>query len=241
MALATCAVAYEDGSLTVAGSGTAWLSVPSGLLVTRDGGRKWSLIRQPPADALSLATPLTGWRVRGYDANLRLEATRDGGTTWRAVRQPCRAASEALVSQPTPRHGWILCLFVPGAGLQGKILYETRDGGMTWRLRARNAFLGPAVGNLPDGGYPGAIEFLANGRGWISEARWWTITTEDGGRLWSRLRITTDDSRIGSSVSFVSDRSGFILVDENGRRRIELDRTRDGGRTWHVVNTWRYL
>jgi len=67
------------------------------------------------------------------------------------------------------------------------------------------------------------------------------MTTEDGGRLWSRLRITTDDSRIGSSVSFVSDRVGFILVDETGSRRIELDRTSDGGRTWHVVKAWRYL
>ena len=116
-----------------------------------------------PIAAPSFATERDGWAIsRG-----RLVATSDGGVVWRRLRSPCgRFVGPApLISLVTPTHGWLLCLSQPGAGQQLKALYESRDGGGTWRLRASNLFGRPTRGNLPSSGYG------ISGRGGASKRR----------------------------------------------------------------------
>jgi photosystem II stability/assembly factor-like uncharacterized protein len=206
-------------------------------LRTRDRGTSWTRLPGPAVEALAFASSSSGWAVTGGLNSLSLLKTHDGGHTWHPLGRPCDGDT-ARISFVSRTRGWLLCLDGAGAGNQGKAVYETRDGGSSWRLRARAAFGAPAVGRLDSYGYPTDVAFRANGRGWMPQLRGATLTTADGGRTWTPLSVTAPEVKLGLSVSFVSDAAGFILVQNGRHRRYELDRTNDGGRTWHVVHAW---
>ena len=226
-----------DVTLATAGTRTAALAVPGGLLRTANRGDSWSVLRAPRIEALSFASSSLGWAVVGGPTRLTLEETRSGGRTWHVLETPCRA-DIAKVSLVDAGHAWFLCLGGAGAGNQGKAVYETRDGGSSWTLRARTAFGTSAAGKLDSYGYPVDVVFRASGRGWMPQLRGATLTSRDSGRTWTPLPITEPEVKLGLSVSFVSDTTGFLLLQNGERRRFELDRTADGGRTWHVVHAW---
>jgi hypothetical protein len=150
---------------------------------------------------------------------------------------PCDG-DDAKVSFPSVRKGWLLCLWGPGVGNEGKDVYETLDEGATWRLRARAPFAVKAVGRLETYGYPTGLAFRSNGRGWMPQLRGAALASGDGGRTWTRVRVTEPEVKLGLSVSFVSDATGFMLINDGVDRSYELERTNEGGSTWHVVHRW---
>ena len=224
-------------TLATAGSRTAFVAVPGGLLRTDDGGATWWSMRAPDIGALSFSSASIGWAVTTGTAHWVVQDTHDGGRTWRRLRRPCDGenARVALVGRS---HGWILCLGQGGAGNEGKEVYETRDGGSSWHLRSRAPFGVKAVGRLDTYGYPTNVVFRPDGRGWMPQIRGATLTTRDGGKTWSQLSITQPEARFGLAVSFVSDASGFVLVQDEAQRLYRLVRTDDGGRTWRRVHVW---
>jgi photosystem II stability/assembly factor-like uncharacterized protein len=223
--------------ITAVGPSTALLSVAGGLLRTTDGGASWSRIRGPSVDALAFTSSSRGWAVTGGLHSLSLQQTHDGGRTWSRLGHPCTAET-GRISFVSRTHGWLLCLGEAGAGNQGKSVYETQDGGATWRLQARAPFLVKGVGRLDSYGYPTDVVFRPNGHGWMPQLRGATLTTSDGGRTWSPLAVTSPEARLGVAVSFVSDTTGFLLVQDEVKRRWQLERTDDGGQTWRVVHAW---
>ena len=134
--------------------------------------------------------------------------------------------------------GWLLCVWNGGVGNKGKDIYETRDGGATWQLRARAPFAVKAVGRLGTYGYPTGLAFGADGHGWIPQECGSLLATRDGGRRWHDLAITEPEVRLALSASLVSAEAGFAVIRDGRRQRYELDRTNDGGRTWHLVHAW---
>src|SRR5436190_2102446 len=122
-----------------------------------------------------------------------------------------------------------------------------RDGGSTRRRDFPLARIGPhrrrrcvvvggerssdGVGVVPDG-------FGADGHGWIPQERGSLLATRDGGRRWHDLAITEPEVRLALSASLVSAEAGFAVIRDGRRQRYELDRTNDGGRTWHLVHAW---
>jgi photosystem II stability/assembly factor-like uncharacterized protein len=97
--------------------------------------------------------------------------------------------------------GWALCVGQPGAGNQGKAVFETADAGRTWRLglhvrswarRARNARL-PEGNRVPSGrtrvalGEPGSAVPHEGRRYYVllqTNGRFRLVTTHDGGADW---------------------------------------------------------
>jgi len=238
--LSVCAsITGVGGEVTLAtvAPETALLSVPRGLLVTHDRGRSWSRLTAPRIVALSFPSATVGWSVVAGKRTLAVQRTDDAGRTWKPLSAPCKA-DDAKLSFVDDAHGWLLCLWNAGAGNQGKAVYETRDGGTSWQLRARAPFAVKAVGELDTYGYPTDVSFRNDGRGWMPQVRGATLATRDGGHTWSRLGITEPEVKLGLSVSFVSDATGFLLLQNGERRRYELERTGDGARTWRVVHAW---
>jgi photosystem II stability/assembly factor-like uncharacterized protein len=235
---ACATVAGWGGSVALATAGprSALLGVPGGLLRTDDGGRTWSLLRGRPPVSLSFATAKLGWAL-SRRGSIVLRETRDGGRSWRPLRMPC-GGEDAKVALATPSRAWLICLSVAGAGNQGKVLYETRNAGKSWQLRARATFGGRSVGNIGLGGYPISIAFRSDGTGWLPEGRGATLVSRDAGRRWSAVRMTTPETRNGISVSFASSSVGFLLIDDYVHRRFDLERTMDGGKTWRLVHRW---
>lgn len=173
----------------VRGGRAGWIATPWAFLRTTDRGLSWELAGRAHVSRATFATSATGWAL----GRTGLGATADGGRSWRPLRGPCgsssRFAEGAALSLPTPSHGWILCLGQPGTGMQGKAVYETRDGDRSWRLRSRSRHGQPKVGRLEASGYGAGLSFLDDGHGWLPEVRGGFYETRDGGARWRGLPV----------------------------------------------------
>jgi photosystem II stability/assembly factor-like uncharacterized protein len=210
------------GLAVVRGGRVGWIALPGALLRTRDRGRTWSTLSRARVSQPTFATPTDGWAIAGG----RVVATRDGGVSWRPLRHPCGTVARYVPPQlalATPSHGWTLCLSVPGTGNQLKALYETRDGGRSWRRRR---------GNVPASGYAAGISFLANGHGWLPEARGSFYETRDGGTRWRPLPISSPEVVEAHAAQLLTDRVGLAIF---VYRPVRLALTQDGGRSWRTV------
>jgi photosystem II stability/assembly factor-like uncharacterized protein len=240
---------------TVPGTQEAWAEVSpkadctscaSVMLHTHDGGRSWQPGRRAPSMP-SFTSSRVGYALRSRETDAgTLMRTSDGGRTWHRVGRPCRKGWggfgwSAEVTFVSSSHGWVVCKGQPGAGHQSKALYETTNGGATWK-RLLNVFFEPGRiqrGGLSGSGYPGGISFVRAGRGLLWEGRESSYYTSDGGRHWRPISATSPEEREGYAGWFVSKGAAYLLVQDNGvRQDYELLRTRDGGRTWKLVRSW---
>jgi photosystem II stability/assembly factor-like uncharacterized protein len=223
---------------------------------TSDGGRSWRLTslghmpfspaersfratwRQGTRRGLKLASvisPKVAWATwQGEKGGFsRLFVSRNGGLSWRRVKLPCgRPYSfwRPPVSAVSARHAWLLCLGEPGVGQQNKALYETTDG-RKWKLRS----------NLSGSGYGQGLAFSKTGFGLLAESRGSLLVSRNGGRSWHwAAAITSPEVAEPQSIALFPPSYGLVLVrDDGSRRKIELFRTRDAGRTWRLLHTWR--
>jgi photosystem II stability/assembly factor-like uncharacterized protein len=134
----------------------------------------------------------------------------------------------------------VLCTEGGSSSIPGeRALYETRDGGRHWRLRAARGETLPRRG----GGFDDAlafrnISFRPSGRGWIWRyASAAPLVTRDGGRTWrlatSRRRWPFPSMTWGAAPL---DGVAFAIADTTGEQL--LVRTGDGGHSWRVVHRW---
>ena len=215
----------------VRGTRIAFAATPSGLFRTRDAGASWARVSPRAVEKPSFASPLVGWAVE----LTRIVSTRDGGRSWRVLRDPCGRYDTIEVSLPSATRGWVVCSSQPGAGMQPKGVWSTRDAGASWQLVTRASPWGKRVGRgLSVGGYPAGIAMTAAGRGWLWMSRGSFYATRDGGRTWSTLPISSPEIVEGRSASLLSGTVGYALF----RHRPALRFTSDGGRTWTVVRRW---
>jgi photosystem II stability/assembly factor-like uncharacterized protein len=160
------------------------------------------------------------------------------------VTNPCRrgwgsSAWSAAISFVSPRHGWIVCTGQPSTGSQAKAIYETVNGGSKWQ-RLLNVQFEPGHlrrGGMSRMGYPRGISFTPSGRGLLWAARSNTFLTTDRGKHWRPISRTRPEAREGLSGWLVTDRLGYLLIEDN-EAGWKLLRTADGGTTWRRMHSW---
>jgi photosystem II stability/assembly factor-like uncharacterized protein len=213
------------------------------LLHSRDGGRTWQLSTRHLVDP-SFGSRDVGFAVRAHSGDVEMGPvmrTSDRGRTWSRLGGPCVGATGTSLSFASARHGWLLCTSQPGAGMQAKAVFETRNGGKRWRLVADAYFArwGRTRGGLSTAGYPGGISFEPGGHGLLWQTRGHTYSTRDGGRHWRAMNLTSPELIEGGSASVVSPDVRFLLL-RNGRSlRYELLRLRRNGHA-DVVHRWKW-
>jgi photosystem II stability/assembly factor-like uncharacterized protein len=239
--------------VSVAAGGLAWAVVDrctsvrgcraARLLRSDDWGRSWQ--RQPHV----LIAPSFGARTLGFALGsgpcepawcpgTALLGSVDAGRRWHRVQSPCPGQTQG-VSPVSSARAWLLCAGEPGAGNQQKAIYETTNGGRTWR-RVLAVTIDHATANgVSLFGYALGISFDVDGVGLLWESRGTLYITRDGGRSWKPLiTVARPEIDFGRSASVVRGRA-FALLDPGNSifRLVATTQKYDG---WHTVRTWRY-
>ncbi|MHB1980508.1 MAG: WD40/YVTN/BNR-like repeat-containing protein [Sulfobacillus sp.] len=171
------------GLLTFTSPAVGWLPVAggampsaSGLDVTTDGGRTWTMVGQTSDRpwsmvAASLVNPSTGYAVGDTyplaDPPFVVKTT-DGGASWQQV-WPAPAPVRD-VSFYTAFAGFGL-----GLPSDARVLLHTTNGGGSWSR----------VGTVPP--QPVAISFTSATHGYVSTLTSGVLVTTDGGRQWTQV------------------------------------------------------
>ena len=262
--------------VALGGGGVAWVSEAGGsgcgngagscpastLLITADGGTKWTAVSSlTPVLSVSPVSTTTAWAVAGppevTGPGMTLVRSGDGGRIWQQRGDPCSkfgGLAPWAVSFAGSARGWLVCAGGPATDMQPKAVFATYDGGATWQLEsdtcaslvsgqpARN------LGSLSCVGYYPSMSFLSDGRGRMYLERGALSTTSDSGRTWTQIsaNIVTDDVNSAIALSIVNDTKGLILITHSEADPVcpaagcgpELLTTNDAGRTWIVVASW---
>ena len=214
---------------------------------TTDGGRTWHAFAAPghneadgSRDIVQFLTPARGW-LTSTSATAPAEglyATADGGTSWHLVAslQPAPGAGHLpelgqVTFEPGGTTGWL------GGGICSRALYQTRDGGRTWRQAGIPAPAGAQFG-LPASWGRTVLEPVTLPSGTLILDR-----STDGGTRWSQISALPGAATVRSacipavSVSFPSPHDGWATAARTGRTVIY--RTTDGGRHWaKIASSW---
>ncbi|HEX5324200.1 MAG TPA: hypothetical protein VFW40_10465 [Capsulimonadaceae bacterium] len=214
---------------------------------TTDAGLHWSTAKIPVSDTFGLFLKFVdsrhGFLLATSDAAMghegkRFYRTSDGGKTWRMVSDgfPGHSTRGALPFAGFPtgmsfhdaQNGWV--------GMSPRrytevTLFQTRDGGKTWRQQAV-----PMPAMFHKGNYDcdtDAPFFFSDGRQGalvlrFTQNNWEGVgvsRTQDGGMHWIEPQLVSTKER---SVEFSPDGSGWITVPDQK----SLVQTQDGGRNW---------
>ncbi len=236
-------VAVVGPSLAWAGAVCASDAPPtcrSALLASRDGGKTFAAISSGAFTILNFVDANDGWGA----GPLGLSHTTDGGQTWSgSPKQPCPAVARQLVgvSFVDAKRGWVACSGdSTGTEQLRKAVVGTTDGGRTWTVLASAYVTTPDVGSIPGTGLILGISMRPNGTGlfvMLISAVDGTWRTADGGRTWTDVRIGANQGDYGAlAASLVDDRNWWLLLEGSGQA-LELARSTDAGKTWHMIST----
>jgi photosystem II stability/assembly factor-like uncharacterized protein len=227
--------------LDTAGSGTAWavsqhcpaLDCTSRLWRTSNSGRSWSLVAHG-LNAVSFATPRIGLGLFASTTQSKLFRSVNGGVGWNRIANPCGtvAPTPVSVSLVSPRHGFVVCNGQSSGGAESKVVYETTNGGSSWKRKV-NAVPGSGkVTSLPVLGYVAAADFAAGGSGAICQVGGLFVVSRNAGRTWSPTGLVRP--RVDSCSAVATIRGAmYAIVQTRFRDRLML--STDGGHKWQVV------
>ena len=238
-----------------AGSSDAWALVErcsptrdcvfSRLLRSSDRGKSWhktsATVWNPSFATAKQGLALASVAVKGmrYAGNAApLVKTMNGGLSWTREKIPCPRPLDfegPYVSFPSPLRAWMVCVGQGGAGSEAKAIYASSDGGRRWHRLVNVPMTGIADG-LTGYGYPQGISFTPQGYGLLWESRGSLFLTRDGGRHWKSLSISKPEVNTGLSAVMLSRARAFVLLSRDGSYRLLA--TKDGGRSWSVVQHW---
>lgn len=190
-------------SANVAGAQQGWVSVKGGAT-----GKD--------LNAVYFADSKRGW-VAG-DTGF-VSRTTDGGLTW----------TKQLVATKDSINDIYFRNKTDGYLLAGNSIYQTDNGGETWR-EIRRYFASDFGGSMPE---LYSVRFSGKKRGWVVGSissndvvvDSLVIYTNDGGKSWQRQRVPTKQELI--HVDFADEKRGWI-VGAGGT----IMHTDDGGETW---------
>ncbi|MEJ2009670.1 MAG: YCF48-related protein [Acidobacteriota bacterium] len=208
-----------EGSLAVNGGA---------LFSTDDGGQTWRHVKKDPGvfGTVRFITPKEGWV--GGGPGYELYGTHDGGKTWEKVNLPpppgLGPTSTRNYYLPTfqgPGHGYLpVSFFHPATSSETFVLFQTVDGGKTWK---------PTMGVLQCPGCSGVVP--------LTVADSTLMVVEKTSDYRAVLVKATPDGRVekasgsfgrGTSValSFLTPQHGWLY--DSGDVLV----TTDGGETW---------
>jgi photosystem II stability/assembly factor-like uncharacterized protein len=210
------------------------------LLATNDGGVTWKTLLSPNDDnsgtqggsksGLVFVTPLDGWMTVDYHGVVSIPyffKTHDGGVTWEGVNLPAPPSLPNLFDQNqgycdmTPPTFFTVSSadlvlnckqFTSTTTIQKSFLYETTDGGTSWKVYD----------------YPGGPLQFINALTAYSLGRA-IQRSVDAGHTWAAVKTVNWDGQF----SFVDANTAWAVATDNGQ--VALVKTSNGGLNWQEL------
>lgn len=248
----TVAVDPQAPSTLWAGTGQ-WGSNVGDVCRSDDGGESWQVVGDPDTGLpngqvrdliIDLGSPVAERRLVVTSNGHGVYESRDGGASWRAINgdlsvDAVRSPRGLLLDPVDPDH---MILALGGTPDNGAGIYETRDGGATWRrLNDEPTFasitsLAAAPGDFSTL-YVGARAHFdhATQRGYLGGL----FKSTDGGRSWRQML----DYHFVSAVAVSPADPQVIYVGTNDHPYHDeyaasgILKSTDGGLTWQRENT----
>ncbi|MFD0689012.1 WD40/YVTN/BNR-like repeat-containing protein [Actinomadura fibrosa] len=216
-----------DAALVTSGFG--WVLTSDRLLLTTDGGARFSEARPPvpvtDARAAHFTDAMNGYVAASDGDGITTARTADGGRTWTTatLRDPSAPAEYGRLRTAfrDAAHGAVLAQTSATAMSSAATLFTTDDGGATWSARRA-----PVSGEV-------ALE--PSGRIWVAGgvAGDRLSFTTDQGRHWTdaktQLNGSIDTKAIAPPVDGVLP---VTVVDGSDRTQVALLTSTDQGRSW---------
>jgi photosystem II stability/assembly factor-like uncharacterized protein len=214
-----------------------WIRELLSIWRTQDGGVTWR-------EAISTITPGVRGQPSGMfaiDANTvvvsgtggQVYLTKDGGETWK-IETPLSGELDRIdfrdVWFVNREHGWLTGVqIIVGGESSRPVLFETTDGGDTWKEVIIDADVWPsAICFIGEEGWLAGHQRIVNGES--VEMRGVLLNTKDAGKHWVPVQFASDEPAL-TNVRFADKTHGWLV---GGNR---LFRTEDGGNTWRPVLT----
>ena len=161
--------------------------------------------------------------------------TVDGGTTWQKLNVTDEALDFRDIDAIDANTAYVLSI---GNGSISRI-YKTTDAGKTWQLQFKNedpkAFLDAM--SFWDANH--GIAF-----GDSVDLQFYILTTDNGGRTWSRVPTANLPPAIGNEGAFAASGTNIAIfgkthawIGTGASAKSRVLRTSDRGRTWQVAET----
>lgn len=217
--------------------------------ISVDGGLHWRQTRSSSpvieaydgGDVLARVTLSEAYLVSYGVLNGELAMTDNSGRTWHRLSDPCADWRTAQLAALWAGQLWMIC----GGAAEGrppgsaKAVFQSRDGGRTWTLRAYTGF-GPVAGPLggrgptgeiPYGGVLSQLATISPTTAWIGASGLGVLVTYDAGRIWRWAPgFAGSSSRTGVGVTFNDRVHGWAIEFDRG-----VYQTVDGFR-WTLVD-----
>ena len=161
--------------------------------------------------------------------------TVDGGTTWQKLTVTSDTLDFRDVDAVDAQTAYVLSI---GNGPDSRI-YKTTDAGKTWTLQFKNE--DPKA-------FFDAMSFWDANNGIVFgdsvDGQLYVLTTNDGGRVWSRVATSNLPPALENEGAFAASGTNIALfgkshawIGTGAAAKARVLRTSDRGRTWQVANT----
>jgi photosystem II stability/assembly factor-like uncharacterized protein len=169
--------------------------------------------------------------------------TNDGGLSWQSFETPFSAGDLEFVDE---NNGWILADLGVGAGSMAVSVFQTTDGGETWkRAYTNDPNLEGASDTLPLGGIKVLMLPIDMQTAWIggvvyANGTTYLFRTDDGGETWFNINIELPQDTAESQVTvekihFISATQGVLVLRvASTTQETLIYSTDDGGNTWQA-------
>ena len=161
--------------------------------------------------------------------------TTDGGATWQKLTVTSDALDFRDIDAVNAQTAYVLAI---GNGPASRI-YKTTDAGKTWTLQFKNA---------DQRAFLDAMSFWDANNGIVFgdsvDGQLYILTTNDGGRVWSRVPNANLPPALENEGAFAASGTNIAVfgkshawIGTGAAVKARVLRTSDGGRTWQVANT----
>lgn len=199
------------------------------LYFTQDGGEHWGKINKigsarPYPTELEFITPDFGWIPMDVGAGPisgGFMITSDGGKNFKFNDNSGDESSMLEVDFINENQGWA----IGNAFSYGHYLIRTQDGGKSWQQ------IYPEIRPVVD------IAFYDNNNGYglgqLSDSKM-LLATDNGGESWEAV-YKFDKKFFPTLISFVDNKTGWVLTGQTDSAKTAILKTLDGGRTWKEI------